>query len=121
MSFKTIDHCDIERLTNKSYTSLSGYIDVSYDNLCRVFGKPTVIHDPHGKTDVEWTLLIDDEVVATIYNYKDGFNYLGSSGWQKEDITDWHIGGQGKGEVALVLREYEEGMKQWRSDRCETL
>ncbi len=75
-------------------TCLMGLIDVSYKKLVEVFGKPNNLRDNH-KTDAEWLIFTPDGV-ATIYNYKDGKNYLRKEGLEVEDITDWHIGGKNK-------------------------
>lgn len=76
---------------NTNGSHLQGYIDVSYDELASLFGQP---HDSDGdKSDAQWDLQFADGTVATIYNYKDGKNYCGSSGTPKQDITRWHIGG----------------------------
>ena len=71
-------------------TSLIECIHVFYDTLVQVFGKPMKGHD---KSDAEWEIEFEDGTVATIYNYKDGKNYLGKNGMKTKDITYWHIGG----------------------------
>lgn len=72
-------------------THLQGYIDAKYNELISLFGQP---HDSDGyKVDAEWDIQFADGTVATIYNYKNGKNYCGSSGTRKQDITHWHIGG----------------------------
>lgn len=76
-----IDTCD---------TSLMGHVSIDYNKLVETFGEP---FDGCDKTDVEWEIEFSDDKVATIYNYKDGFNYLGRSGMSVENITDWHVGG----------------------------
>ena len=76
---------------NTDGSHLQGYVDARYDELVSLFGKP---HDSDGyKVDAEWNVQFADGTVATIYNYKDGRNYCGSSGSPKEAITNWHIGG----------------------------
>ena len=48
------------------------------------------------KVDAEWGILFDG-VIFTIYNYKDGINYLGEvEGIPTQFITDWHLGGNDK-------------------------
>ncbi len=80
-------------------TCLQGYVDVSYDRLVEVFGEPS---DGDGyKVDAEWVLKIDG-IICTIYNYKDGKNYLGSDGMTVKDIRDWYIGGFNKDAVTKV-------------------
>ena len=81
-------------------TSLKGYITTSYDNLVKKLGKANCATDGY-KTDAEWSGYINNKVF-TIYNYKDGKNYLGKEGLDVEDITDWHIGGQDEKAVRLV-------------------
>ena len=71
-------------------TSLVGYVDARYGILKRAFGEPTGGCD---KSDAEWLLEFEDGKVATIYNYKDGYNYCGSGGLPVQRITSWHIGG----------------------------
>lgn len=82
-------------------TSLQGEILLTFAELKAAFGKPT--SGDGYKVDAQW-ILRDPETgtLATIYNYKDGKNYLGSSGTPKTKITEWHIGGRDKQAVHLV-------------------
>jgi len=43
-----------------------------------------------GKTDAQWVIFTPHGVV-TVYNYKNGKNYLGDAGPTVQEITDWHI------------------------------
>jgi len=93
---------NIERLPKKAAagTQLVGYISVPYSKLTSKFGAPSE-GDLH-KTDAEWVLGIDG-IVVTIYNYKDGKNYLGAKGKSLSVITRWHVGGKDKqGLVAIA-------------------
>lgn len=86
-------------------TSLSGYIDVSYDELVRAFGEPN--ESDKYKSDAEWQLVIDGHPV-TIYDYKSGVNYNGSNGTPKERNRDWHVGGnRGSEDVDAVTMAME--------------
>lgn len=78
---------------NVNSTSYKGEIKVSYDTLVEVFGEPDPYKTDGYKTDAEWVIKFEDGSVATIYNWKDGYNYLGAEGLAVENITDWHIGG----------------------------
>lgn len=81
-------------------TSLQGYIDAKYWRLVHAFGNP---FDGDGyKTDAEWAIQFDDGVIATIYNYKNGRNYLGEDGLSPQEIDHWHVGGHSKEAVARV-------------------
>ena len=75
-----------------SGTHLQGHIECAYAELVKAFGEPILIAKPDMKTDAEWHGRIDGEVF-TIYNYKDGKNYLGEDGLEVLKITYWHIGG----------------------------
>lgn len=81
-------------------TCLQGYIDVSYDDLVTKFGAPFA-GDGY-KTDAEWIIEFDTGFIATIYNYKDGVNYMGNDGLPVTQIRDWHVGGESKTVVGLV-------------------
>lgn len=83
-------------------TSLMGRIDVSYKELVNIFGKPNELGDDY-KVDAMWLIFTPDGV-ATIYNYKDGKNYLGNEGLAIKDITDWHIGGKNKEVVTWIKK-----------------
>lgn len=87
MKFTADDKIDING------TSLQGHVTVAYADLVTKFGPPTSNGDGY-KVDAEWCLKFEDGTVATIYNYKDGKNYLGAEGDAVEAITDWHIGGR---------------------------
>lgn len=74
---------------NPSGTFLHGYLTARYIDLKEILGKP---HASDGyKVDAEWDLLINGKQI-TIYNYKDGKNYNGTSGIATTKITEWHIG-----------------------------
>jgi len=82
------------KTTNIARTGLKDEIDISYKKLVGTFGEP---HFSDGfKTDAEWDLKFPGDMVATIYNYKTGKNYLGDEGLETENIRDWHIGGSSK-------------------------
>lgn len=84
-------------------TSLSGYIDISYADLVAKLGESTDCFDDY-KSDAEWIIQFGNGQIATIYNYKDGRNYMGADGEDKEDIRNWHIGGRG----TAVLKSVSE-------------
>ncbi len=89
---------------NVSGTCLQGYVDVSYARLVEVFGPPGRAVSDGYKIDAVWVLEFADGTVATIYNYKDGPNYMGDDGTPVTSIRDWHIGGHEKRTVELVTQ-----------------
>tara|TARA_R100001463_G_scaffold110379_2_gene165125 strand:+ start:120 stop:653 length:534 start_codon:yes stop_codon:yes gene_type:complete len=84
-------------------TSLQGYMDISFDEIEEILGKPNMTGDPY-KVDAEWGIKFSDGTVATIYNYKTGRRYLGNEGLDVRDIRDWHIGGRNKSVVERVCK-----------------
>ena len=86
-----------------SGTSLQGYLDIKYSTLVDIFGKANGDGDDY-KVDKEWIGTINNKVF-TIYNYKTGKNYLGSSGKEVGDIMDWHVGGEHK-VVHMFIQDY---------------
>ena len=97
---------NMEKTTNVGGTFLQGYIKASYDQLVKTFGEP---HDPDGdnyKTDVEWAFEFADGTVATLYNWKNGKNYLGEAeGLELNDIYEWHVGGFSEKAVSKLLEK----------------
>lgn len=98
-------------------TSLQGYLNITYKEITDKLGKPVEDFDDY-KSDAEWRVMFDGGTYATIYNYKDGKNYLGAEGTPKTKITEWHIGGEGQlardlvemlfGIVPMEFEEVEE-------------
>ncbi len=89
-------------------TGLLDAINISYRRLVELFGEPDHYQpDPDdnfiSKVDAEWMLQFDDGTVATIYNYKNGENYLAEDGVPVEYITDWNIGGCNRKAADLVI------------------
>ena len=97
---------NMEKTTNVGGTFLQGYIKASYEQLVKTFGEP---HDPNGdnyKTDVEWAFEFADGTIATLYNWKNGKNYLGEAeGLELNDIYEWHVGGFSEKAVAKLLEK----------------
>ena len=96
----------MEKTTNVGGTFLQGYIKASYEQLVKTFGEP---HDPDGdnyKTDVVWAFEFADGTIATLYNWKNGKNYLGEAeGLELNDIYEWHVGGFSEKAVAKLLEK----------------
>jgi hypothetical protein len=89
LRFKT--HTDSEIDVNG--TSHQGAISETFENLLKVFGTPMDVSDS-GKVDVEWDIVFNDGVVATIYNWKNGPTSMGANGTNPIDNKTWHIGGK---------------------------
>lgn len=90
-------------------TSRVGVIYTDYDKLVAVFGEPNGPTDGD-KVDAQWLGKIDGHVF-TIYNYKDGKNYLGDEGEPVERITDWHVGGRSYAAYNAVDRYLTEALE----------
>jgi hypothetical protein len=75
-------------------THLQGYINCSYDDLVHALGYPLDSGFDDYKSDAEWHIFFDDGMVATIYNWKNGKNYLGDQGYNLCDIPQWNVGGR---------------------------
>ena len=76
--------------TNMS--SLRGYVNATYDELCRCFGAPTVFIGD--KTNAEWFIEFEDGSVATVYDWK--LDHIPLEPYR------WHIGGFDAYAVASV-------------------
>lgn len=103
MNFQTHHNADID----PNFTSLQGHITCDYEVLCAMFGEP--MNGDGRKTDAEWHILFPEPgIVATIYNWKNGRNYLGPDGLDAKDIKNWNIGGH----TALAANLVEAEIKQ---------
>lgn len=96
MQYKTHNQTYI----HNSGTSLQGTIDIDYASIKKAFGLPNT--GDQYKISAEWDIVFEDGVIATIYDWKEGKNYLGKEGTPKTKITDWHIGGYDKKAVERV-------------------
>ena len=103
-------------------THLQGHVNASYDELVAVFGKEHSDGDGY-KVQAEWVLKFEDGTIATIYDYKEGKNYNGSSGISKEKVTDWHIGGTSFGDALdrarQAIRDYDPNVIEMESPRLK--
>lgn len=87
-------------------TSYQGNVAASYGLLCILFGQP--FGGDEEKVDAEWVIEFEDGTIATIYNWKNGLNYLGVSGQPTTQISAWHIGGYGKRAPELIHQLIED-------------
>ena len=94
MKYQT--HRDIIIETEGSF--FQGYIGADYVDLFNLINSP-LMGDAY-KVDAEWNIKFEDGTVATIYNWKNGKNYLGDSGLKVHEMREWHVGGFSK--VALL-------------------
>jgi hypothetical protein len=79
---------------NAEGTCLQDYVTVGYKTIVERYGPPTT-SDGY-KIDAEWIIEWDDGQVGTLYNWKNGKNYLGENGTPVERIKEWNIGGKSK-------------------------
>ncbi len=88
-------------------TSLMGTMNITFNSLVDLFGDPGPGDDY--KTDAEWIIKFEDGTVATIYNYKNGYAYLGKhDGLHIVDITNWNIGGLNLKAYHLVVEHCKD-------------
>lgn len=101
------DHTDID----VNGTSLQGYVTADYDVLAAMFGEPM---DGDGyKVDAEWHVRFQpSNLVATIYNWKNGRNYLGRDGLPVQSITEWNIGGSSQHVVSMVQTAIKQALEK---------
>tara|TARA_R100001443_G_scaffold84559_2_gene91179 strand:+ start:729 stop:1031 length:303 start_codon:yes stop_codon:yes gene_type:complete len=98
----------MEKTTNVGGTSLQGYLRASFEQLLRAFGSPHMDQCDHYKTDVEWAFRFADGTVATLYNWKNGKNYLGDEGLELNDIYTWNVGGFNEKAVTKLKERLSE-------------
>jgi hypothetical protein len=91
-------HNDID--ISLDLTVLQGEVSAGYSLLCKLFGQPCSLEGY--KTDAEWLVEFEDGTVASIYNWKNGMNYLGSEGTPTEQITRWNVGGHDDRALELI-------------------
>lgn len=89
-------------------TSLKCSITTTYAKLVERYGEPC--ESDGYKSDAEWIIEWEDGVIGTIYNWKNGKNYLGDGGEEVEDITDWNIGGH---KQIVVKRIRDDLLNSW--------
>jgi len=92
MKYQTHNETNIDN--NMSH--LQGYIKADYEELVEAFGSPMADGYDNYKVDAEWMISFEDGTVATIYNWKNGRNYMGSQGMDVEDMVEWNVGGFSK-------------------------
>jgi hypothetical protein len=74
-------------------TFLQGKINLPYSKLEKVLGAPMRFQDD--KVRVEWDIVFNDGLVATIYDWKEYSR-------APHEVTDWHIGGRDYDVVSRV-------------------
>jgi hypothetical protein len=98
----------MEKITNVGGTTLQGYLRASFEQLLRAFGSPHMDQCDHYKTDVEWAFRFADGTIATLYNWKNGKNYLGDEGLELNDIYTWNVGGFNEKAVTKLKERLSE-------------
>ncbi len=96
------------KTSNISGTHLQGNVGATYQELVEIFGEPTRFewsNESDNKVDAQWSIKFEDGTVATIYNYKNGLNYLGAEGKRVSEISMWNVGGYDERAVTLVNDE----------------
>ena len=82
-------------------SSLRGYVHARYFDLVEVFGESNILNAEEGdKVFNEWGIRFedgDDEVYATIYDWKEIYENESHYGEYR-----WHIGGHGHRSVELI-------------------
>lgn len=84
-----------------SGTSLVGNVWATFDELERVFGKPTYGPDDNvdDKVTCEWNLKFSDGTIATVYDWREYRT--------PRDRYEWHVGGMNRRAVDRVMETLE--------------
>ncbi len=85
--------------SNANGTSYKGRLAASFNQLVQVFGQPNAGPSGDGKVFNEWVLKTEDDLVATIYDWKLDFDVKETP----DEVYDWHIGGHKSQVVTDVL------------------
>ena len=97
MEFKTGNDLD----ATGTGSSLQGYITTTRSALIERFGMPTFMSDEeHDKVTTEWVIKFENQVIATIYDwkrYEEGAPAL-------NEVYEWHIGGYNELAVTQVQK-----------------
>jgi len=91
--------CETKNI-DASGTSLIGYLNLKYNEIVSIFGKPIKLNG-YNKVEWEWVFKLNDSIL-TIYNWKDGPGYTGNKKIKASDITDWHVGGKYKYDLKIL-------------------
>ena len=98
-----------------SGSCLKGHITASYDALVEAFGEPNIINAEEGdKVWNEWGIRFsegDDDIYATIYDWKEHDAYVSHVGGYR-----WHIGGNQVEAVWCVLDALNAPESMTRTD-----
>ena len=98
-----------------SGSSLKGHITASYDALVEAFGEPNILNAEEGdKVWNEWGIRFsegDDDIYATIYDWKEHDAYVSHVGGYR-----WHIGGKQVEAVWCVLDALNAPESMTRTD-----
>lgn len=96
-----VTHNEDENICALNTPRQGALIDISYNQLCLVFG-PHIWVDGPDKVDWEWVIEFPCGTVASIYNYKNGPNYCGAGGMNRHQVKRWHVGGNRMEAVDLI-------------------
>lgn len=97
----------IESVKNSSLannTSFIGNIDLTYNQIKNSLGEPLRGDD---KTTVEWIVVFENNIVATIYDWKERV----SPEYNPDVIYNWHIGGH-SGKALNLIESWAESIKK---------
>ena len=98
-----------------SGSCLKGHITASYDALVEAFGEPNILNAEEGdKVWNEWGIRFsegDDDIYATIYDWKEHDAYVSHVGGYR-----WHIGGNQVEAVWCVLDALNAPESMTRTD-----
>jgi hypothetical protein len=70
-------------------TSYKGIVKASFNHMVKVFGEPNAGPSFDGKVFNEWVLKTDDNLVATVYDWKSDVNIRETP----DEPYEWHVGG----------------------------
>ena len=94
--------CETKNI-DASGTSLIGYLNLTYNEIVSIFGKPIKLNG-YNKVEWEWVFKLNDSIL-TIYNWKDGPGYTKDKKIKPKDISDWHVGGKYNYDLK-ILKDY---------------
>ena len=89
-------------------TCLQGHVSITHDKIVAKYGQP--IEGDGYKIDAEWIIEWEDGLIGTLYNWKNGKNYLGREGTPIKKIKEWNIGGHNK---LVVKRIQDDLLRSW--------